>query len=879
MCIVESSHESSSSSPSLIASTPPGYTFAERARPLLPNVDLAHIRGPRGGGICIFHKNNFQSTIKDLGNFTSFELLSCYFTFRDSHLLIAVIYRPGSEPVTCTFFSEFTELLSSVAKYSCDLIILGDINIHLDRDIADTKKFNNLLSSHGLVQLVTGPTHRRGHTLDVVITRPSSLVTEISAALPSLSDHSIITFSACHEPPTTTVEKVERRCYKTFDPAAFSADLQETELAELASRPINEINVNVDQLFDLYDTTMKELLDRHAPLRIVTVRKKTDCPWFDADCNASKKITRKLERGFKRTKRLEDETSWREQIKKQRRLFQQKRSGYLKQRIEEAEGDGRTLWRSLNSLLTPPADNSASNLTPDTLLGHFSSKIDDIRHATKDAPPPVFQPCPVPEPGLVAFDEVSTGDVELLLKDSTTKQCELDTAPVWLIKKLSSVFAPIIAFLVNTSIRCSTLPAQHKRAVIRPRIKKQGLDASDPGNYRPISNLSFISKFIERVIHRQLSTYAESKSLLPATQSGFRRSHSTETAVIKVYNDVVLALDSGLQTALLLLDFSAAFDCVDHDLLTLVLKTCFGITSSALDWIKSFLSNRIHFIRIGNKTSKLFHVKFGVPQGSILGPLLFIFYTTNIARIAALHGILIHLYADDTQLYIHLATRDIHQAKDKLVSCIREIQNWCASMRLRLNPTKTELIWFHRNKHPAHPLNNQCLQLDPNCIITPVNTVRDLGVLLDSSLNLKAHITSVTRSCFFHLRRIRQVKKCLNERCLRVLVQALVISRIDYCNSILTGLPAVTIHPLTTVLHAAARIIKDIPHRDHITPAYAKSTLASHPGESNVQTMFAHVQYLFASRSHLYVLIDQRALKSSRKSWTSINISWRCGGS
>ena len=372
---------------------------------------------------------------------------------------------------------------------------------------------------------------------------------------------------------------------------------------------------------------------------------------------------------------------------------------------------------------------------------------------------------------------------------------------------------------MNTSIRCSTLPAQHKRAVIRPRIKKQGLDASDPGNYCPISNLSFISKFIERVIHRQLSTYAESKILLPATQSGFRRSHSTETAVIKVYNDVVLALDSGLQTALLLLDFSAAFDCVDHDLLTLVLKTCFGITSSALDWIKSFLSNRTHFIRIGNKTSKLFHVKFGVPQGSILGPLLFIFYMTNIARIAALHGILIHLYADDTQLYIHLATSDIHQAKDKLVSCIREIQNWCASMRLRLNPTKTELIWFHRNKHPAHALNNQCLQLDPNCIITPVNTVRDLGVLLDSSLNLKAHITSVTRSCFFHLRRIRQVKKCLNERCLRVLVQALVISRIDYCNSILTGLPAVTIHPLTTVLHAAARIIKDIPHRDHITPA------------------------------------------------------------
>ena len=104
-------------------------------------------------------------------------------------------------------------------------------------------------------------------------------------------------------------------------------------------------------------------------------------------------------------------------------------------------------------------------------------------------------------------------------------------------------------------------------------------------------------------------------------------------------------------------------------------------------------------------------------------------------------------------------------------------------------------------------------------IITPVNMVRDFGVILDILLNLRAHVTSVTRSCFFHLCRIRQVKKYLNKRCLRVLVQALIISMIDYCNSILAGLPAVTIHPSTTVLHAAARIIKDISHRDHITPA------------------------------------------------------------
>ena len=223
-----------------------------------------------------------------------------------------------------------------------------------------------------------------------------------------------------------------------------------------------------------------------------------------------------------------------------------------------------------------------------------------------------------------------------------------------------------------------------------------------------------------------------------------------------------------MQTALLLLDFSAAFDCVDHALLILVLQTCFGVTSAALDWIKSFLSDRTYFIRLNDRVSQIYSIKFGVPQGSILGPLLFIFYTANITRIAEQHDIRIHSYADDTQLYIHLNMSDLQQAKDKLVSCVREVQVWCASMRLRLNPSKTELIWFYRGSRDGHPLSGCSLQLDPDCSIIPVKTVRDLGVILDGALKMNAHITSVTRSCFYHLRRIRQAKRCLNERCLRV---------------------------------------------------------------------------------------------------------------
>ncbi len=332
--------------------------------------------------------------------------------------------------------------------------------------------------------------------------------------------------------------------------------------------------------------------------------------------------------------------------------------------------------------------DTTSVITPDELLDYLDQKIDTIRDAAKDAPPPIF-PDTRCQAGLVSFVQVTHADVEKLITASTTKQCELDSVPTRILKSLCSSFVVILTFLINTSLSQSRLPDSHKRAIIRPRLKKFGLDPSDPSSYRPISNLSFISKLVERVVHRQISTYVEENNLLPSTQSGFRRHHSTETAVVKVYNDIVLALDSGLITALLLLDFSAAFDCVDHGILLRLLEYQFGITSTALHWISSFLSSRSCKIHLGAQTSKTYNILFGVPQGSILGPLLFILYTSNIISIASRLGIIIHLYADDTQLYIKLSTEDISAAKDKINMCIHEIQAWCASMRLKVNASKT----------------------------------------------------------------------------------------------------------------------------------------------------------------------------------------------
>ena len=140
-------------------------------------------------------------------------------------------------------------------------------------------------------------------------------------------------------------------------------------------------------------------------------------------------------------------------------------------------------------------------------------------------------------------------------------------------------------------------------------------------------------------------------------------------------------------------------------------------------------------------------------------------------------------------------------------------------MRLKLNASKTELIWFERKPSCDNESPSKILKIEANSSIEPSKVVRNLGVLLDCQLTMVNHISSVTRACYYHLRRIRQVKRCLNEHCLRILVQALIMSRIDYCNSVLAGLPKATLLPLTSVLHAAARLIKNLQLHDHITPS------------------------------------------------------------
>ena len=265
-----------------------------------------------------------------------------------------------------------------------------------------------------------------------------------------------------------------------------------------------------------------------------------------------------------------------------------------------------------------------------------------------------------------------------------SKSCQLDPLPTWLLKQLKDTLAPVISSLCNCSFQTGVLPAAQKQAIVLPRLKKPTLDSSKLSSFRPISNLSFISKLVERVAANRFIRHAEGNALFPVDQSSYRQNHSTETAVLCVHNSIVCAVDQKRMVALVLLDLSAAFDTVDHATLLTVLQRRFGVCDTALAWLQSYLSDRTQKFLVDGVMSLPINVNCSVPQGSVFGPVQFITYTEDVIAVFKKHGVGHHLYADDKQAYLDVYVQDIDKARSTLQDCIADVRSWCSSS----TPTK-----------------------------------------------------------------------------------------------------------------------------------------------------------------------------------------------
>lgn len=721
-------------------------------------------------------------------------------------LIVASIYRP---PLNGQQGNDYANSLTSAISQLCakyprsPIWIGGDANlpdIDWTADCIVGSNYNQTINStflncchdNGLEQIIDFPT-RQDNLLDILLTNRPSLVGRTDP-VPGVSDHEGVLAStlvkARYRRPT------KRKIY-LWDKSDIPTIQQHMSSFVREFLQNYSIYTPVEEMWLAFKSKCVHILDNVVISKWTSER--FSQPWIT---RTVKSISRQQKRAHKRARQTNSNRDWSRYHclrTKAQKTCRQAYHDYLDSIISD---DGKNQSKRLYSVVKSKRQDS-SGVAPLRRGGimHNDAKVkasilnDQFVSvfSTEPADPPITHLNGKPVPDIHPITFTVTGISKLLRNLISHKASGPDGIPTHLLKITAEESAAVLQLIFQASVAQESVPLDWKKADVVPIFKKG--DRANPCNYRPISLTSVCSKIMEHIVHSCIINHLEHHNVLTDQQHGFRKNRSCDTQLILTINDLAKCVDNHGQTDAILLDFSKAFDKVSHSRLLLKLKH-YGVQNSILNWITDFLSNRSQRVVLDSQASSNVPVTSGVPQGTVLGPLLFLVYINDLPeRVSST----VRMFADDCLLYRNIRSVDDTRT---LQSDLDRLQDWESQWLMEFNPSKCEVITLTKKTKPT-----LCSYILHNTVLTKVNSAKYLGLNISSKLSWNNHVDCITKRATQSLNFIRRnFPTCpshIREQCYSSLVRP----QLEYASPVWDNTIQRNINKIESVQRRAARYV------------------------------------------------------------------------
>ena len=749
-------------------------------------------RNLEGGGVFVLVKNNILSERVKLPK-TSCELCLVELKLKNTkHQIIGSFYMPHRD---ITSIKNMDTLIKPLINKN--LTICGDFNcpdIDWENGIVTTGASNRLVQEelltltqeYSLTQIHQEST-RVDNILDLVITsNPSLLISSKSA--PGISDHDLVISDF-----NIKIEYLQtpKRHGLNFNKADWQkiSDYLNKELVKSLS-----INDDMNTLWIELKNHIKTAVEKFVPSYVI--KPNYSLPWLS---NSLKKCLKKKNRLYTKAKKSgKGSPKWakyKEQQKQCKNLLKEAESDYVNNKINTGllQNNTKPLWQYIKSKkqdhigVSPLRSDGQLFSDPkqkaELLVTKFQEVFSTPITSALDEPAPV---CPA-----IKDLHISKEGVEKLLASlDSTKANGPDEIPTLILKKCASVISPILTTIFQKSVETGVLPTDWRSANVTAIFKKG--DRHDPNNYRPVSLTSVCSKVLEHIIHKHVVIHFEQNKILTELNHGFRKHYSCETQLITTIHDLATSFDTKTQVDIAILDFSKAFDKVPHRELLHKLKS-YGINGCILQWISSFLCERNMRVMVDGIASRKVPVLSGVPQGTVLGPLLFLAHINDLPAAVKSQ---VRLFADDCLLYREIESRDDHHV---LQSDLKALEKWAEKWGMQFNASKCTILSQNQKSTHFYTLDNE--------ILRTVDHHPYLGVELSSDLKWTNHISKVIAKANSTLGLLKRNMKNCSEDCKRLAYCAMIRTQLEYACPVWDPHLQKDINSLESVQRRAARFI------------------------------------------------------------------------